>query len=242
MRKIAIILATLVILFSLLISSCGSDTPTGSTSGATTTSSSPTDSTPTKTISGPSTTPASIDAQPQYGGTLRFLYTFSPKSNIGWPQDIHGNADEYVINYVYAEPLVLYKADTTVEPYLATSWELADDFRSITFQLRQGVKFHDGTDFNAEAVKWNFDEAIKANKANAANLESVEVIDQYTVKFNLKKFENNIWDELTASESMIVAPAPSIEYAREHPCGTGPFNFVSWARDEYVKFERNPNY
>jgi peptide/nickel transport system substrate-binding protein len=244
----------ILLVCSFLITGCGKATQTTTTQTSTTTTTTttqpggtttttPSTTAKTTTTTSTSTTPSQTNAQSQRGGTLRFIYTFSPKNNIGWPQDVHGNADEYVINYVYAEPLVLYKADTTVKPYLATSWDIATDNKSITFHLRKGVKFHDGTDFRADAVKFNFDAAIAAKKGNSLNWESVEVVDDYTVKLNLKKFENTIWSDLTASESMIVAPtSKGIDYAREHPCGTGPFKFVSWARDEYVKFERNPDY
>ena len=159
--------------------------------------------------------------------------------------DINGHT-EYVINFVYAEPLVFYKADATVEPWLATSWEISDDNKAITFDLRKGVKFHDGTDFNADAVKFNFDAAIAEEKSHTVNWESIDVIDDYTVRLNLKMFQNSIWSDLTGTSSMIVSATPArekgIDYAREHPCGTGPFKFVSFVRDEYVKFERNPDY
>ncbi|MBN2061161.1 MAG: ABC transporter substrate-binding protein [Deltaproteobacteria bacterium] len=191
-------------------------------------------------------TSALCSEKPQYGGTVRFIYHFSPAINIGWPQDTHANADEYCMNFVYTEPLVLYKADTSVDPWLATSWDIATDYKSITFHLRKGVKFHDGTDFNADAVKFNFDAAIKAGKHNTTKWESVEVLDDYTVRLNLKEFQNTIWADLMASESMIVSPTPirekGVDYARENPCGTGPFKFVGYARDEYVKFEKNPDY
>lgn len=243
MKKISLILVTLILSISI-ITGCSDSTETvtvTSTATATTTVA----STATATSTATSTTTTSA-GEPKSGGTLRFIYTFSPANNIGWPQDIHGNADEYCMNFVYVEPLIYYNSDTTVSPCLATSWDIADDYKSITFHLRKNVKFHDGTDFNADAVKFNFDAAIEAEKSNTVNWESVEVLDDYTVRLNLKQFLNTIWADLIASESMIVSATPAIEngidYAREHPCGTGPFKFVSFARDEYVKFERNPDY
>jgi peptide/nickel transport system substrate-binding protein len=242
-KKLFLILIILVISATILIG-CSKSTSTATvTSTATITQTATSTQATTSTTSATSTTTSA--SQPQSGGTLTFIYLFSPAKGIGWPQDTGaGNAPGYVTNFVWAEPLVLYKSDATVDPWLATHWTIAD--KSITFTLRKGVKFHDGTDFNADAVKFNFDEAIKAGLSTTTSWDSIEVLDAYTVRLNLKIFENSIWASLADTSSMIVSPTPAkekgIDYARENPCGTGPFKFVSYARDQNVKFERNPNY
>jgi peptide/nickel transport system substrate-binding protein len=67
---------------------------------------------------------------------------------------------------------------------------VADDKKSITFFLRKGVKFHDGTDFNAQAVKWGFELFMKSKRSELKSVESMEVIDDHTLKLTLKFFDN----------------------------------------------------
>jgi peptide/nickel transport system substrate-binding protein len=249
-----ILVFIIILLASLLVVACGKTTTT-STSTSSTTSTTATSTTKTSTSSTTSVTTSKTTTStstqttltPQRGGTLEFVYVFSPMQGIGWPQDLGtGNAPDYVDSFVWVEPLIFYKPDGSVEPYLAKTWEIASDYSSITFHLRDDVKFHDGTAFNADAVKFNFDAAIKAGLSTASTWKSVDVVDTYTVRLNLKKFENSIWATLTDKYSMIVAPTPvrekGLDYARENPCGTGPFKFVSYERDKNVVFERNPNY
>ncbi len=256
-RKLVLVILTTLMVVLLLAASCSSEgTTTSATSPAVkTTATTPaitstntpaaTATTSTAATTSAAATPTATDT-PKSGGTLSFVYQFSPKANIGWPQDPNVGHVEFVTNFVFAEPLVFYKSDTSIEPWLAKSWELSSDNKTITFHLRTDVKFHDGTPFNAEAVKFNFDEAIKAKLSSATNWQSVDVIDEFTVRLNLKQFQNSLWEDLTTTASMIVSPTPArekgIDYAREHPCGTGPFKFVDFVRDQYVKFERNPDY
>ena len=132
------------------------------------------------------------------------------------------------------EGLLKFSDSTTeVEPCLAESWDISEDGLTYTFHLRQGVKFHDGTDFNAEAVKFNVDRQT-INKTENMNygdfvygdVESCNVVDEYTVEFKLKKastpFLNNLAMSLGAP---IVSPTACEQYdnnLNEHPCGTGP--------------------
>ena len=72
-------------------------------------------------------------------------------------------------------------------PWLATSWKADDSAPSLTLTLQQGVKFQDGTDFNATAAKWNLDQIITAKKAELASVKSVDVVDNNTIKLNLSQ-------------------------------------------------------
>ena len=144
-------------------------------------------------------------------------------------------------------------SNTEVEPCLAESWDVSEDGLTYTFHLRQGVKFHDGTDFNAEAVKFNVDRQT-INKTENMNygdfvygdVAECNVVDEYTVEFKLTKastpFLNNLAMSLGAP---IVSPTACEQYdnnLNEHPCGTGPYKFVRWDKDEAVVMERNEDY
>jgi ABC-type transport system substrate-binding protein len=111
--------------------------------------------------------------------------------------------------------------------------------------LRKGVKFHDGTDFNAEAVKWNIDSVLKAGRSLASTVDSVEVIDSNTVRFHLKEWANSALNELFWAYP-IVSPAAFEKLGKEgmqkHPVGTGPFKFDSMKDDVFIKYVRNENY
>jgi peptide/nickel transport system substrate-binding protein len=110
--------------------------------------------------------------------------------------------------------------------------------------LRQGVKFHDGSDFNAEAVKWNMDLQIEAGKAR--DWKSVDVLGEYTVRINIDGYKNTILSGLAAGAAQIVSPTAveenGLEWARWHPIGTGPFKFVEYERDARLVYERNDDY
>jgi peptide/nickel transport system substrate-binding protein len=129
-------------------------------------------------------------------------------------------------------------------PKLATSWETAKDLSSITFYLRQGVKFHDGTPFNAEAAKWNLDIYLERGTGAAASWSSVEALDEYTIRINLKPgaYTNT---QLTTGYGMISPTAVQkngIDWANVNPVGTGPFKFKSFVRDTSLEYERFDDY
>jgi peptide/nickel transport system substrate-binding protein len=131
-------------------------------------------------------------------------------------------------------------------PCLATSWVLAPDKSSYTFNLRKGVKFHDGTDFNAEAVKWNLDNIIKAKRVEVAYVTSVDIIDTYTVKINLSNWDILTMDGLSRNVTNFISPTAfaknGVDWANVNPIGTGPFIMKEFARSQYVKYVRNNNY
>ncbi len=130
-------------------------------------------------------------------------------------------------------------------PCLAESWQVAPDGKSITFYLRKGVKFQDGTDWNAQAAKFNIDAFMVAKKPGTGQFTSVEVVDDYTVKVNLKQYQNSILGSMAVSDVFVSPTAyntKGIDWARWNPVGTGPFKFVSFARDVSLKFARFDGY
>ena len=129
-------------------------------------------------LSGPASAasaPTSASAgTPQSGGTLKIIVTHLP--------DAYGNVKSTFpvgnTGYLFpaVETLVGLSKDGPVPTKLATSWDIARDGKALTFHLRKGVKFHDGTDFNAEAVKWNLEQILKS-KAELKIITSIDVLD-----------------------------------------------------------------
>jgi len=164
-----------------------------------------------------------------------------------------GESSKIIVN-IY-EGLLKYAADSTkVEPSLAESWEISPDGLSYTFKLKQGVKFHDGTDFNAEAVKFNIDRQIPP-KVTAdmsygpfvyGSVKDVVVVDPYTVKINLTAKNTAFLANLAMSlAAPIVSPKALTDgknSVMEAPVGTGPYKFVKWSKGENVVLVRNDEY
>ena len=97
--------------------------------------------------------------------------------------------DRQVYHNLY-EPLLVLDLKLGLRPGLAESWQQVDP-KTLAFKLQRGVKFHDGTDFNAEVAKFNFNrmktDPKSVRKGELANVDSVDVVDAYTIKLNLKK-------------------------------------------------------
>lgn len=159
------------------------------------------------------------------------------------------------INTNIYEGLVRYSDKTTeIEPSLAESWEVSDDGLTYTFHLREGVKFHDGTDFNAEAVKYNFDRQLPGNATEDmpyagfvfAAVTEVIAEDDYTVVIKLSEAQTPFLANLAMIQgSPIVSPAAleaSNGNVTNSPCGTGPYKFVSWDTNQSVVLVRNDEY
>jgi len=156
------------------------------------------------------------------------------------------------------EGLVKYQAGTTsIEPSLATSWEISADGKEITFHLRKGVKFHDGTDFNADAVVFSLARQYDSNhpyhqygewfmwRYMFSDIETVKKIDDYTVKLVLKRPNVSILTSLAIHQVSIVSPTNAEKYKEDtfkNPSGTGPFKFLEWVKDDHITLEANEDY
>jgi peptide/nickel transport system substrate-binding protein len=172
------------------------------------------------------------------------------------PHTVTATNDFRILVNIY-DGLVRYKDGTLeVEPALAESWTISDDGKTYTFKLRQGVKFHDGSDFNAEAVKFNFDRMLKEDHPfyntgpfplsfNFSSIDVVNVLDEHTVEFKLKEPFAPFLSNLAYPTGLIVSPEAVKKYGKEfgrHPSGTGPFKFAEWQSGQRVVVERNPDY
>src|SRR5918997_1628765 len=135
-----------------------------------------------------------------------------------------------------------------IVPMLAESYEVSDDELVYTFQLREGVKFHDGTPFNAEAVKFNlerYQEKDSVRSTEVEPIESVEVVDEYTVRVTLSEPFAPFLAVLTDRAGIIASPRAIEENngrISEDPVGTGPFEFVERVRGDHITVKKNQDY
>ncbi len=153
-----------------------------------------------------------------------------------------------IVDYI-CEPLVRLGEDSKIHPNLAESWEPSSDGLSYTFKLRQGVKFHDGADFNAEAVKLSWDRILKDMKMPLRGVMSVvdkvTATDANTVKFDLKNPFAPFISALSSTAYHIVSPNVAKNFPKSYndePIGTGPYKYKSRTKGAELVLERNENY
>jgi len=181
------------------------------------------------------------------GGTLRAGLESDPP-NLD-PHRSTAAVDRQVFQSLY-DKLVDTDENLVVVPMLATSWKVSPDGKTVTFKLRQGVKFQDGTPFNAEAVKFNFDRMRdpkfpSARRSELGPIVSVTAPDPATVQIVFEKPYSPLLYVLTDRAGMIVSPAAAqkegLNFAL-HPVGAGPFSFVEKIPQDHVTLQRNPDY
>ena len=149
------------------------------------------------------------------------------------------------------EPLVWEPEPGKFVPGLAESWEIAPDAKTYTFKLKQGVKFHDGTPFNADAVKFTLDRVMDpATKAGQSHdqlgpYDHTEIVDDHTVKVIMKQGYAPLLTNLNGYLGIVSPTAVKTmglaEFAR-HPVGTGPFMFKEWVPKDHITLVKNPDY
>lgn len=165
------------------------------------------------------------------------------------PTKVNARDSDYdVICQIY-ETLVRADSNGNLVSGLAESWEVVDD-TTIVFHLRTDVKFHDGTDFNADAVKANFDYfmnpdvgAIFASELKC--VESVEVVDPATVQINLNQPSSTFITDLTNYSGLMIAPSALSQgagYLASNACGTGPFKVAEYVEGVSIALEANKDY
>lgn len=188
---------------------------------------------------------SSVFAEPKHGGTLKIVSTNPDGNCLGYPPEVR-LLNELTYTYPCIEPLLRYNEKGFPAPNLATGWEIAKDLKSITFFLRKGVKFHDGTEFNAEAVKINYDLYRAGNRPEFRSVNSIDIVDRYTVRLNLTTFNNALLSNLAQYCGLVVSPTAIEKMGKDgcckDPVGTGPFKFVSWEHDASIKFEKFDGY
>ncbi|MBN1176258.1 MAG: ABC transporter substrate-binding protein [Dehalococcoidales bacterium] len=175
------------------------------------------------------------------GGTLRIIWSSGPGGGWGTCVSIFGGEGAY--GDMAMEPLMDSKFMGGYEYRLATSYEMSNDNKSIIFKLRKGVKFHDGTDFDAAAVQYNLGKRADAGLM-PANYLGCDVVDDNTVQCNFSEALNT---NLSSVAGLAIASPTFWEangdtYAAFHACGTGPFEQVSYEEGTKVRFERFDDY
>jgi len=193
--------------------------------------------------------PASGFAQgtPTAGGTLRIAMPYNPAAL----DPITGrNIPDFNALYALFDALIGYDPDTLeLEPMLAKDWSFTDS-KTLVLNLVEGVEFHDGTSFDAEAVKFNLERSMSDPRSNVqsdlASVESIEATGTHQVTIRLKQENYSLPTILTGRAGCIVSPA-SIKAAADgnvdrNPVGTGPFKFVEWRDNDLIRVEKNPKY
>ena len=190
------------------------------------------------------TTSATAEPEPTSGGSMVVGITVDPDTIFPW------KATQFqafrMLENVY-DTLTAFDADLNVVPALAESWEVSDDGLAITFDLRDGVKFSDGSDFDSADVKYSY-EAIQ-DEANAAvarstlgGVTSIDTPDSDTVVLNLATADVGILANLTSVNLAIVSSDDTEETLSTATNGTGPFVLESRTAGQNVVLARNPNY
>ena len=195
---------------------------------------------------GGSITTVSEQGEPKYGGDLRVIHIANPQSLD--PHTGGGGFDHHSLYPLY-DRLVNFSPDRLEpEPGLAESWDFPEP-QTLVLTLREGVTFHDGTPFNAEAVKYNLDRAKNmprsSIKAEVAAIESTEVTGPYEVTVHMNAPYSALLLILADRAGMMVSPTAAEQFGESfptNPVGAGPFTFVEWRQGESLELAKNPNY
>src|SRR5690625_47959 len=175
---------------------------------------------------------------------LNFRLTEDPETLYG-VQTISVTASEAMGTYI-TERLVYIGPDGQPQPWLASGWEVSEDQTEITFTLREGVSFHDGTPFDAEAVRAQF-EAIR-DPSNASPilsqlgpLANIEVIDTHTIRFVFDEPYAPFFNNIATGYMGINSPAAVEEFGAQYGrnvVGTGPYRLLEWVPGTRIELER----
>ena len=227
MRSLRIPVLTLFVALAVVAGACGGPTTGPGASG------------------GPGGTAA---AAAKYGGTITFGLE-NDVSNLD-PM-LSGLFVDRNIHYMMYDSLVRVNTKGDIIPWLAEKWTTSSDGKTITFNLRQGVKYHDGTAFDAASVKWNI-ERYKNTKGSSRTgdlgaVATVDVVDTYTVKFNLSAAFAPLLAALVDRAGMMVsqkvADAMGADFTlKPFKAGTGPFILTEAVKTDHYTLERNPDW
>lgn len=233
---------------SPLLAACGDDEDPTATSGTSGSAATPTGA---PSAAATPTTEAPAEGEPTSGGELvagiksSYIDVLDP--------NITAQTVAHLIMMPMFDTFVYQDKEKEFWPGLASAWETNAEGTEHTFTLQSGVKFHDGTDFNAEAVVFNLERMISADsKSRLAGprlsgfYESSEAIDPTTVKVVFSQPNGAFMTDLSQNFMTMLSPAAVEKYSAEeigrNPVGTGPFTFVEWVENSHIKMVRNEDY
>jgi len=190
---------------------------------------------------------AEPDEQPEEvieGGILT-IASSTDAQNLGYPTTMALMYDIYFAR-TSLETLLRFDEELNLAPGLAEDWDEDPDNKTITLFLREGVKFHDGSYFNADVAKWNLDTYRESPRTELNLIDSIDVIDDYTLQINLTEYDQGILNTLVLQAGFIISKeaveANGVDWAEKNPVGTGPFKFVKWERDVEQVYTRFDDY
>lgn len=230
-RKSLLSIFLLTLSLALLLAGCSSNGDAGS-----------------KTSSSNNTQADEKEKAPKEGGELTYALATAPDT---LDPHVSGMAVATRVIKSIFESLVYKDENNEIQPWLATEWNVSNDKKTYTLKLRKDVKFQDGEPFNAEAVKYNFERiADPATKALTASVytepvKSVKVVDDYTVKIELKHPSASFLAILAHSNLSIVSPKAAKKYGSQfglHPVGTGPFKFEELSANNKIVLSKFKDY
>lgn len=182
---------------------------------------------------------------PKRGGNLVFAHTTNPSS---LDPVLYRGANDKVVLWQLYDGLIRLNEKGAFEPSLAESWDVRDPMH-LAFKLRRGVKFHDGTPFNAHAVKAHIDriktETRAAWRPDFDPIDRVDAVDDFTVKLVMKAPSANILAVLADTPALIPSPSAVKKHGKDfglNPVGTGPFGLERWVQDGELLLKRNASY
>lgn len=196
-----------------------------------------------------------VGAQAQRGGTLVHALRRSCADTLN--QHLSNNTPcRMVARHVLDNLVAVNTADGSIAPWLAESWEVTAGGRIYVFKLRRGVRFHDGTPFNAEAVKFNFDWTMSADRpkrgfrylaSGGPLFLKAEVVNEFTLRIIFREPFGSFLTYLSDGGMGIDSPTALRRAGDDYGSkgilvGTGPFKLVQWVKDDKIILERNPDY
>lgn len=186
------------------------------------------------------------DSEPKAGGHLRVLHVTSP-STLDPHAGTSGN-DHHSLYPIFDRLINFDPQALTPEPGLAVSWDYPDE-TTLVLKLQEGVEFHDGTPFDAEAVKYNLERGKNAETSaiagDLAAVEEVEVTGENEVTIHLSKPDASLLLLLADRAGMMVSPTAAKAAGEDlglNPVGTGPFKFVELVQNDHLELEKNGDY
>lgn len=185
----------------------------------------------------------SINHATSTGGNFKIATIFNPIS-LAPAWELRSTIEVFSSN-ITLEKLGKYAPDGSQQPLLAKKWEEDPKNSIIIYELKQGIKFHDGTDFNAEAVKWNIEKFLQSGRPELNGIQEVNVLDDYTVEIKLEEWNSSMVyniNHFLPIYSPTAYEENGADWARSNPIGTGPFIFKSFKQNELIVYEKNTDY